>query len=84
MTNLTISRPIAIAVPRGAWLAAALFCRLLQALERSSDARAQRRERMARVSDAARVRRCAQQMMDIDPRCASDLFAAADRHDRDA
>ncbi len=81
MTTLTVSRPITIAAPRGAWLAAAVFARLLQAFQQSYDARVARRERTEHESDVARLRRYATQMLDTDPRFASDLFAAADRHD---
>lgn len=35
-----------------------------------------------RVREAAELRRCATDMRHTDPRCADDLFAAADRHER--
>jgi hypothetical protein len=82
MTSLTVQVPRKVPTPRGAWVAAAAFARLLQVLHINRAARAERFERTRRESDASRVRRYAQQMMEQDPRFASDLFAAADRHER--
>ena len=64
--------------------ATAAFTRLLRVLARRREARAKARERLARESDATRVRRLAQQMRYVDPSFAADLFAAAERHDRAA
>jgi hypothetical protein len=83
MTSISIQVPRTIAAPRGAWIAAAAFARLLQILHIGRMERTERRERVEMQHDLARVRRYAQQMMDVDPRFASDLFAAADRYDRD-
>ncbi len=82
MTSLTVHVPAKINAPRGAWLAAAVFARLLQALHISKTVRSGQRQRRQLENDAARVRRFAQQMMAFDPRFASDLFAAADRAER--
>ena len=81
MTTLTVQVPAKVAVPRGAWIAAAAFTRLLQVLHLKRSARAERDERQQRQREAARVRRHAQRMMEIDPRYACDLLAAADRHE---
>ena len=83
MTSITVQVPRKIAAPRGAWIAAAAFARLLQILHISKMERTERQQRRQLETDAARVRRYAQQMMELDPRFASDLFAAADRHERD-
>ena len=67
-------------------LAARLFARVLEALEGIARARAMAalsRREAARVSDAARLRLFAQQWERQDPRFAADLYAAADRHERD-
>ena len=85
MTTLTIvSPPLKTATSRGARFAAVAFTRLLQVLAHRREARALARERLARESDATRVRRLAQQMRCVDPSFAADLFAAAERHDRAA
>jgi hypothetical protein len=81
MTTITVQAPAKIAAPRGAWIAAAAFARLLQILHIGRMERSERRRRVERENDLASVRRYAQQMMEIDPRFASDLFAAADRHE---
>ena len=81
MTSLTVQVPRKTAAPRGAWIAAAAFARLLQILHISKMERSKRQRRTQRETDAASVRRYAQQMMELDPRFASDLFAAADRHE---
>ena len=83
MATLTVNVPAKTRMPRGAWLAAAAFARVLQMFEARRVARAERRERQRRETDCAGVRRYAQQMMEVDPRFASDLFAAADRGERD-
>lgn len=82
MTTLIVTVPDKVRMPYGAWLAAAAFSRVLQLIESARIARARRRERLAHESDCASVRRYAQQMMEMDPRFAGDLFAAADRSER--
>jgi len=86
MTTITVHTPSPVAAPRGAVLAARLFARVLEALEGIARARAMAvlsRRDAARVSDAARLRLFAQQWERQDPRFAADLYAAADRHERD-
>lgn len=82
MTTITINAPAKIAEPRGAAWAAAAFARLLQWMESSAARREAQRTEAGRVSEAARVRLYAQEVMAQDPRFAADLFAAADRHER--
>ena len=82
MTTLTVIVPDKSRMPYGAWLAAAAFSRVLQFIESARIARQARRERQLREADCASVRRYAQEMMELDPRFASDLFAAADRSER--
>ncbi len=82
MTTMIVTVPDKTRMPYGAWLAAAAFSRLLQIIESARIARQVRRERLLREADCASVRRYAQEMMELDPRFASDLFAAADRSER--
>ncbi len=82
MSSITINTPARVGVPRGAILAAEVFARLLKWFETTRRVRARELDENSRVGDAARVRRFAQQIMADDPRFASDLFAAADRHER--
>ncbi|CAD5370249.1 conserved hypothetical protein [Rubrivivax sp. A210] len=84
MTTMTVTVPDKTRMPYGAWLAAAAFSRLLQVFEVSRRARAERRQRNQLETDCAGVRSYAQQMMEIDPRFASELFAAADRAEQTA
>ena len=83
MTTLTIIRPAPIATPRGAeWAANAAVA--LRSLFASWHARrVERVMREARAEEANAVRRLADSLYEIDPRAAADLYAAADRHDRD-
>ena len=82
MTTITVNTPVQVGQPRGARLAGVWFAALYNALQRRSEARAARRDAEDRLSEAGRVRRYAQEVMSMDPRFASDLFAAADRHER--
>ncbi len=85
MTTITVQSPRAVATPRGAVLGAWLFQSATLMLERLGVARRERAEQRAlasRISDAASVRRYAQSVMQYDARFASDLFAAADRHEQ--
>ena len=84
MTTITVHPSRAVKAPRAARLVAALFLRLLKALQRSSSARAQRRLQTERITDAAAVRSYAMRFAGHDPRFATDLLAAADRHERTA
>jgi len=86
MTTITVHPPAPVAEPRGAALAARLFMRLLEGLESIGRARAMAalsRMEATRVSEASRLRLFAQQWERQDPRFAADLYAAADRHERD-
>ena len=84
MTSITITPPAAVRTPRGAPFAAYLFLGLLGWAERMASSRRQKLATADRQTEAARVRRLATQMMAQDPRYAADLFAAADRHERQA
>jgi len=83
MTTITVPRPERIAEPRGARIAAELAVRLLGWFEKVGRARAERALQRQRLTDAAWVRNYAQQFRTSDPHFASDLLAAADRHDQD-
>lgn len=82
MTTITVNAPAKIAQPRGAAWAANAFARLLGWMETSAARREAARSEAGRISEAARVRLYAQEVMAQDPRFAADLFAAADRHER--
>jgi len=85
MTTLTTQSPIAVAAPRAAawaadaWIAVTRASSALQAWSRHRDVRG---KVMGRVSEANRLRHVAQGFMSSDPRFAADLYAAADRHER--
>jgi hypothetical protein len=88
-TTTTFHTPAPVRVPRAAPLAAWLAEQLILALRALSRrlsaapaAQAAARQR-GRVAEAAALRRHAQQLMGADPRFAADLFAAADRHERE-
>ena len=83
MNTITVYAPVKTALPRGAAVAAAWFVAFLGWLEKVADRRVQSRQLVGRVEEATRVRRLGQQLMAHDPRFAADLFAAADRHERD-
>lgn len=82
MTTITVHAPIKVATPRAAVLAAGLFMRVLDLLQRASDSRAQRRLAAERLAEAAAVRQYALRFASHDPRFTADLLAAADRHER--
>ena len=81
MTTMNVTIPRAVAVPRGAAAAGAVFSYLLGALSRGAAVRQQRRALATRAAEAAEVRTLAMQMMKEDRRYAADLLAAADRHE---
>ena len=83
MTTITVNTHATVLAPRGAEIAAAWFTALLNWFEKTTRRRAQQQAYATRIGEAARVRAYAQQIMAQDPRFASDLFAAADRHERD-
>ena len=82
MSTITVTAPVKTAAPRGARVAARWFVAFLRWLETQAARREQSRHLAGRVEEAARVRTYAQNIMAHDPRFASDLFAAADRHER--
>jgi hypothetical protein len=86
MTTITVHTPSRATASRGAALASRLLARVLQGLEAMGRARAMAalsRMEATRVSESARLRLFAQQWEHQDPRFAADLYAAADRHERD-
>lgn len=83
MTTLTIIRPAPVAAPRGAEWAADAAVALYSLWTKWHERRAERRLRQARAEEASTVRRLADSLYAIDPRAAADLYAAADRHERD-
>lgn len=82
MVSITVNTPARVAAPHGASLAAALFTRALGWFQSRHQQRLSEHGVNTRASEAARVRRFAEQVMNDDPRFAADLFAAADRHER--
>jgi hypothetical protein len=83
MTTITVNTPQRVGAPLGATLAADLFLRVLGWFATVKTQRSHTLDEASRVGEAARVRRLAQEVMLDDPRFAADLFAAADRHERD-
>ena len=65
--------------PRGASIAAALFASLYQGIARLFAGRPE--QPMSRSEEAEEVRAMARSVATTDPGFASDLFAAADRHE---
>lgn len=82
MTTINTLVPPAIAVPRGAPVAARLFGALLSAFRRSGEVRAAKAAQATRAEEARATRRYAQRHMAQNPRFAEDLLAAAERHER--
>ena len=81
MTTMNVTIPRAVAVPRGAAFAAAVFSSVLGWVSRSAASRHERRALASRAAEAAEVRALALQLMKEDRRYAADLLAAADRHE---
>ena len=82
MSTITVHIPLTVAEPRGARVAAHVFASLLRWMQGWVEARQVRQHQSSRISEAARVRRMANAMYEVDPRFATDLMAAADRHER--
>jgi hypothetical protein len=85
MTTFTVHTPLATPTPRGARAVGWLISRLSAVLDGVRQRRAARAEQMrsvSRLTEASALRRHAQGFMGADPRFAADLFAAADRHER--
>ncbi len=83
MTHITLHRPPPVQMPRFAPVAAEWFARLLEVLHLARRVHVLQRDRATRIAEANSLRRYASALMTTDPRVAADLFAAADRHDRD-
>lgn len=85
MTTIRVHTPLTVKTPRGAVAAGWLISRLtglLDGMRQRSAARAEQNRSFNRVAEASALRRHAQGFMGADPRFAADLFAAADRHER--
>lgn len=82
MTSITIQKPATVRVPRAAPIAAEIAFRVLDTIGSFFEAHRAQRAAAARIAEANNVRRYAQQVSRYDPRFASDLFAAADRHEQ--
>ena len=82
MTTITVQAPVRVNEPRATRLAAQLFVGLLNWFQAAGDARAERRARADRATEAAAVRSYALRFASHDPRFSADLLAAADRHER--
>lgn len=83
MTHTTFIRPAPVRMPRFAPIAASWFAQLLEVVHLARRVQSARRDRNARIAEANGLRRYASALMTTDPRVAADLFAAADRHDRE-
>ena len=81
MTTITVQKPATVRVPRAAPIAAMLAFKLLDAVERFITAHRHARAAAGRAAEAAAVRRYADEVRQLDPRFAADLYAAADRHE---
>ena len=81
MTSITIQKPATVRVPRAAPIAADIAFRVLDTIGSFFKAHRAQRAAAARIAEANAVRRYADQVRPNDPRLASDLLAAADRHE---
>ena len=81
MTTMTVQVPHRTHAPSAARYIAAAFIAYLNWLQGLAAQYAARRVRAARLLEAAKVRMYAQSISSQDPRFASDLLAAADRHE---
>lgn len=82
MTTTTVNVPAQTPAPRGALWAANMFYGLLSLGQGAWSAEMQHRAQRARLAEAAEARAYARELERYDPRCAADLFAAADRHEQ--
>jgi hypothetical protein len=82
MTTITTLVPAAVAVPRGAPVAARLFGALLRAFQQAGAARTAKAANAKRNNEAAATRRYALRHLAQNPRFAEDLLAAVERHER--
>lgn len=81
MTSITIQKPASVRVPRAAPIAAEIAFRVLDTIGSFIKAHRAQRAADARLAEANAVRRYAEQVRRDDPRFASELLAAADRHE---
>ena len=81
MGTITVNTAERAFAHRGAELAGNWFVTLLGWFHKAGQKRAPVNTLARRIREAAEVRAMAQQMLAQDPRFASDLFAAADRHE---
>lgn len=81
MTTVTVQTPAPVAEPRGARAAVAAVLALREAFATLRQGLAQHRAYRGRVAEAAKLRAMAREMARHDPRVASEMFAAADRHE---
>lgn len=82
MTTVTVHVPAQIAEPRGAAAAVAAVLALRAAFAALRRGLAHHRSYRDRIAEAAEARAMARQMARHDPRVASEMFAAADRHEQ--
>ena len=82
MTTITVHTPSPVGTPLGAKIAAAAFGRVLSFLTNLIQSGIERIDIDDRSTEANRVRTFANEMLSQDPRFAADLYAAADRHER--
>jgi hypothetical protein len=80
MTTISVTRPAPVVEPRGALWSAEVAARILNGLGSLFERDARHAERNNRAAEAAEVRRLADEVREVDPRVAADLYAAADRH----
>jgi hypothetical protein len=81
MTTATLLSPFKVALPRATRYVLGSLNQFMGSLEHTRQALDQRHEQAQRARDAAAVREYAQRCSKQDPRLASDLYAAADRHE---
>lgn len=83
MTTITVNTPVQVLEPRGARWAANAATWLAEAIGNRVHAHQLSQRLRTRTEEASEVRRLADSMVAMDPRFAADLYAAADRHERD-
>lgn len=83
MTTITVTTPVLVAEPRGARWAAGAASWVAESIGQWRRARQHAQQLRTRTEEASEVRRLADSMAALDPRFAADLYAAADRHERD-
>ena len=81
MTTVTVNVPVAVVPPRGAALAASLYHTISSGLSTWRHSRQTRLAAASRAAEASDVRAYAWQIMSQDRGYATDLLAAADRHE---